>query len=126
MEVGRLATKYGIEPPALVAMEHQIDREAADNQSQRTTTTDDEEAYSDEANKENPKLSTKRSGMTRIPIKASSTLKLNLSGSVSDSLDSGLPDQLNETKLKKTQLDLKVTKLPKALYLHLYPMKLKI
>lgn len=112
MEVGRLALKYGIDPPALVAMERQIDQEAADNQSLRTT-TDEEEVYSDEANKENPKkpIPAKRSGISRIPVSVASSLKP--SPSVSDSLDSGLADAgRQESKspppIKKTQLDLKV------------------
>jgi hypothetical protein len=108
LEVGRLSVKYGIEPPALVTLEHQIDKESAD--SQRATTTDEESQ--DEHNKENPKAK---------PISGSvKSANIGKVCNLSDSTDSGLPgdeepqnngagdSNQSGIMMGKTQLDLKV------------------
>ena len=94
--------KYGVDPPMLVTLEHQIDNELAAGDSQHETgtpnTTTDEESQDDDT-KENAKNL------------ADSSVQANL---LSDSIDSGLhvDDEAvarpTELLVKKTDLDIKV------------------
>ena len=95
MEVGRLAVKYGIDPPVLVAMERQIDGDES-----KEEVSVDLKAEVEEENKENPTLS--------------DSLAVPGQTSLSDSIDSGLPE--NEDHQHQhvddfkgtTELDIKV------------------
>jgi hypothetical protein len=97
MEVGRLSMKYGIDPPALVAMEQEIDNESnskdeqdkssectvlhsqSDNQSQcECGSRNSFGSEMSDDNKENPLLTPK------------TTSELGVQTELSDSVDSGL------------------------------------
>lgn len=116
MEVGRLSVKYGIDPPALIAMEQEI----MDSESHQSNQSDDPMKVSDgtlvnsqsdnqcgsrnsfgseisDENKENPRDDTPLPVMMQIPMLSGlgsnlkkATSELGVQTDLSDSVDSGL------------------------------------
>jgi hypothetical protein len=115
MEVGRLSMKYGIDPPALVAMEHEIDSESKDDpmksisngtlvNSHSDNQSDNQSSQcecgsrnsfgseiSNDENKENPdRIIDETPLQIQLLGLAKTTSELGVQTDLSDSVDSGL------------------------------------
>lgn len=125
MEVGRLSVKYGIDPPALIAMEQEIDCESKDNDSIKISngtlvnSQSDNQSQCDfgsetsDDNKENPHENPPL--ILATPNKTTS--ELGVQTDLSDSVDSGLladddlnnhADEESDEPTPTSELDVKV------------------